>query len=391
MALVRPPSLRTGEARSATSLELFFDLAYVLTVGELANLLVSHHDWSGTGRFAGFFLVVFLSWVGFTLYANRFDTDDLVFRVAKFVAMAAILGCAASIYSATGAKTTAFAGSYLIGRLVLVGLYLRAWRHVPDARSTIAVYVAAMSTVAALWAVSLATPVRISFWLWGVAAVIDLAAPVIASRRHDRAPLHLEHLPERFGLLVILVLGEMAAAIVLGVHDTDWAAGSVVIAVAGFVTAAAAWWLYFDVSGSVSSRALQRAGEETAADGDEGEEVDERHDFFVFGHLPLTGGIVAAGVGVEDLVVHPSTPLPSAGSWLLVGGLALFTTGAALIQGGSQRRAGRALLWPAGAGLVLLVLGLLGPSSALPFAATAALVLAVSAGVGTALSRRTTT
>lgn len=387
VALVRPPTLRTSETRSATRLELFFDLAYVLAVAELANLLIAHHDWGGVGRFAGLFLLVFLSWVGFTLYANRFDTDDIVFRLAKFAATAAILGCAASIYSATGSKLTAFAASYLVGRLVLVGLYWRAWRHVPDARSTIAVYVVAMSTVCALWAVSLAMPHRVAFWLWGAAAVVDLIAPVLASRRHDRAPLHLEHLPERFGLLVILVLGELTAAIVLGVHDTEWATTSLVIAGAGFVTAAAAWWLYFDVSGSVSSRALQRAQEEEG--GDEGEEIDERHDLFVFGHLPLTAGVVAAGVGIEDLVVHPSTPLPSAGSWLLVGGLAVFVLGAAMMQGGSQRRAGRALLWPSGAGLVLLVLGLIGPGSALLFAVTVAVVLAAAAAVGTVLARNT--
>ena len=38
--LVRPPTLRSDETRSATRLELFFDLAYVLAVGALAaNLL----------------------------------------------------------------------------------------------------------------------------------------------------------------------------------------------------------------------------------------------------------------------------------------------------------------------------------------------------------------
>jgi len=67
------------------------------------------------------------------------------------------------------------------------------------------------------------------------------------------------------------------------------------------------------------------------------------------------------------------------------------TTGAALIQGGSQRRPAQALLWPAGAGLVLLLVGWVGPASALPFTATVALVLTAAAAVGTFLARTTNT
>jgi hypothetical protein len=28
--------------------------------------------------------------------------------------------------------------------------------------------------------------------------------------------------------------------------------------------------------------------------------VDERHDLFVYGHLPVTGGLLAAGVGLQE-------------------------------------------------------------------------------------------
>ncbi|MGH3477694.1 MAG: low temperature requirement protein A, partial [Nocardioidaceae bacterium] len=126
MPLVRPPSLRTSQTRSASQLELFFDLAYVLAVAELASLLMARAGWGGAGRFAALFAVVFLSWVSFTLYANRFDTDDIIFRLAKFAGMGAILGCAASMSAATESKATVFAASYLAGRLVLVGLYWRA-------------------------------------------------------------------------------------------------------------------------------------------------------------------------------------------------------------------------------------------------------------------------
>jgi len=114
--LVRPPTLRHDETRGATRLELFFDLAYVLAVAALAANLVTDVDWGGVGEFAFLLVLIWLSWVQFTLYNNRFDTDDLVLRLGKFAAMAAVLGCAASMSEATGSLSTPFAVSYLAGR-----------------------------------------------------------------------------------------------------------------------------------------------------------------------------------------------------------------------------------------------------------------------------------
>ena len=393
--LVRPPTLRQDETRGATRLELFFDLAYVLAVAALAANLVTDVDWGGVGEFAFLLVLIWLSWVQFTLYNNRFDTDDLVLRLGKFAAMAAVLGCAASMSEATGSLSTPFAVSYLAGRTVLLLLYARAWRHVHEARATIGVYLAASSVVVVLWAVSLATPAPLRFVLWGLGALVDIVAPIVATHRSATAPLHLEHLPERFGLLVILVLGEVAAAVVAGLHDTNWDPTSSLIAGTAFLVAVAAWWAYFDVSEAVSANALRRAEEaaereeaEAGAEGDEVEKVDERHDLFIYGHLPVTGGLLAAGVGLEELILHPHDVLPSAGSWLVVGGLATFLAGTALLLGGTERRVGRALRWPGLAVPVMLGLGVVGPRDPLLFGLLTAVLLAIVVAVGTMLSRR---
>ena len=220
-------------------------------------------------------------------------------------------------------------------------------------------------------------------------------APIVATHRSATAPLHLEHLPERFGLLVILVLGEVAAAVVAGLHDTNWDPTSSLISGTAFLVAVAAWWAYFDVSEAVSANALRRAEEaaereeaEAGGDGDEVEKVDERHDLFIYGHLPVTGGLLAAGVGLEELILHPHDVLPSAGSWLVVGGLATFLAGTALLLGGTERRVGRALRWPGLAVPVMLGLGVVGPRDPLLFGLVTAVLLAIVVAVGTVLSRR---
>src|SRR5688572_1974117 len=134
--MIRPPRLHLGREGTASRLELFFDLAYVLVIMQLAIAFVDDLSWAGLAQLTGLFVAIWFSWVAFTLYANRFDTDDLIFRLAKLLATGAIAGCAASAADAIGSTAVPFAVCYLASRLIVFGLYLRAWRHLPDARPT---------------------------------------------------------------------------------------------------------------------------------------------------------------------------------------------------------------------------------------------------------------
>lgn len=361
----------------------------MLVVAELATAFVADLSWHGARVFAGLFTAIWFSWIGFTLYANRFDTDDVVFRVIKLAATLGIAGCAASAAEATGSLGWAFAASFLAARLMLVLLYLRAWRHVEEARGTVAVYLAAAILSAALWAVSIAVTGTARYVLWAAAVSVDIAAPVLATHNKNDVPLHLEHLPERFGLLVILVLGEMVGAIVIGVHDMKWADSAVVVAVLGFLVAAALWWNYFDVGAASSAEDLQES-EREQPDGPTtsgADDVGERHDLFIYGHLPLTLGIAVAGVGLEELVLHPDASLPSPESWTLIIGVAMFFAGAAVIVAGADHRWRTAWPWPAAAIPLVVGLGLVpGISAAVAVTAVAAVALAMAIS-GTAARR----
>jgi low temperature requirement protein LtrA len=77
--------------------------------------------------FTGLFSSVWWPWAGFTFYANRFDTDDVVYRLAKLGAMLAVAGLAASASDATGSLAGQFAVCHAAIRVVLVCLYLRAY------------------------------------------------------------------------------------------------------------------------------------------------------------------------------------------------------------------------------------------------------------------------
>jgi low temperature requirement protein LtrA len=368
---VRPPTLRTGEEATASRLELFFDLAYVLVVLELANAFYADLSWRGFVVFVAIYIAVWFSWVGFTLYANRFDTDDVVFRLAKLAATASIAGCAASASAATGEFSTPFALCFVAGRVILLLLHLRAWRHVPEARPTITVYLGFTAVSTVLWAMSPAFDGVVRYGLWAAAVAADALGPVVATRREERAPLHMEHLPERFGLFVILVLGEAVGGAATGVHDAKWVAPAVAVGIAGFVIAAALWWNYFDVTAGHSEEELQEG------DGEGGAVADDRHDLFVYGHLPLSAGIVMAGVGIEDLVAHPSDVLPSDGGWTVAVGLALYLVGTGLILGGTHRAWRGAWPYPTAAIPVVLAAAAIPHRSALVLVGGLAVLMVV--------------
>ena len=382
--MIRPPRLHLGREGTASRLELFFDLAYVLVIMQLAIAFVDDLSWAGLAQLTGLFIAIWFSWVGFTLYANRFDTDDLIFRLAKLLATGAIAGCAASAADAVGSKAVPFALCYLASRLIIFGLYLRAWRHLPDARPTINVYLIMIGVSSVLWAVSIATPSPTRYLLWGIAVAVDAVGPALATLRRDKLPLHIEHLPERFALLVILVLGEAVGGGVRGVHESGWAPPGVAVAAVGFVIAAAMWWIYFDIGARGSAEELEEAEEESGPDE---EAVDERHDLFVYGHLPTTFGVVLAGVGIEELVLHPDKLLPSAYGWLLAGGIGLFLAGVAMILGGTHRSWRAVWPWPLAA-LPLVPLIALLPTRALWPTAGYAVLLVALAITGTVRSRR---
>lgn len=371
---VQPPRLATNEARTASKLELFYDLAYVLVVAELATTFFKDLTWSGAVAFAGLFTAMWFAWVSTTLYANRFDTDDVVFRVAQLVGTAAIAGCAAAASGALGETAVPFAACFLLGRLVLLGLYARAWLHVPESRGTIHVYLGSTGAAAALWAVSLVVPEQVRVAVWAAAVLVDASGPLVATRRPVTTPLHMEHLPERFGLFVILVLGEMVTGIVTGLHDSGWPYDSVTVAAIAFLVAAAAWWIYFDVTSVSGNDELQ----------EENDQTDERHDLYVYGHLPLLLGVAAAGVGLEELVLHPDGGLPSAAGWTAVLGLVLFVVGAGIVLVGAHRRIAALWPWP----LVAVVpLGLLGVVAVAPIVLVSLLAL-ITAVVAVLGSRR---
>ena len=73
--LFHSPAL--GLEKKVTWLELFFDLIFVAAFIQLGNFLSVSVTLGRFAAFAGVFVPLWVSWIGFTFYANRFTIDDI--------------------------------------------------------------------------------------------------------------------------------------------------------------------------------------------------------------------------------------------------------------------------------------------------------------------------
>ena len=103
--LHRPMEARAVDERSrtATPLELLFDLTFVVAVAQaaarLAEDVAAGHVLHGAGAFLMVFFAIWWAWMNFTWFASAYDADDVPYRIATFVQMAGVLVLAAGVRS----------------------------------------------------------------------------------------------------------------------------------------------------------------------------------------------------------------------------------------------------------------------------------------------------
>jgi low temperature requirement protein LtrA len=205
-------------------------------------------------------------------------------------------------------------------------MYLRARRHVPETRELVTGYVQGMSVAVAVWFISVFVPEPFRYILWAAGLLIDFYNVYRVRRIQAKVPLDVAHLPERFGLFTILVLGESIAAVVAGLRHEGWVAGPVATAVLSVLVAAGLWWLYFDnLDGTVVRR---RADQKKAW----------KPTVWIYGHLPLAVGLMATAIGLEGAVIGAGGhDWPVNERWLLIAGVGGALFGMAIIEVATER------------------------------------------------------
>ena len=381
--LVAPLRLRsTGEAgRKVTWLELFFDLIFVAAVAQVAEPLRDQYSLVGLVRFTPLFVLIWWAWTGHTVFSTRFDTDDVIQRGLTLVQMFAVAAMAANAKDALDSRSSAgFAAAYAAVRFILVAQYFRA-RHVPGARPLTTRYLVGHGSAAFLWLTSAFVPAPERFWIWGIAFAIDLGTPWLAVPHSVKVPPDAAHLPERFGLFTLILLGESVVAVMQGMESQeDWTPAAATSAFLGMSISFLIWWWYFDGVSGASEQPVRTRREAV------------RFHVWSYAHFPLYLGIVVVGVGVQRIVTAASrATLTMAEAAILTGAttivmLAMTAIGAA--SAGRRRHDSIAVGLNVALALAMLVIGELVGDSGSPVLMIIAIAALCFAQLVVALSGR---
>ncbi|MEV6640280.1 low temperature requirement protein A [Amycolatopsis sp. NPDC051371] len=317
------------EDHRVSTIELFFDLVFVYAITQTTQLMADHLSPTGVGQGLAMLAVLWWCWCSYAWLGTTIHVDHGIARLAMFGAMAVMFLVSLTIPEAfvdhPGGlfAPVLFVVCYALVRLLHLVAYLGAAKHDPGLKHVLLRMFVGLLPSVVLLSISTTLSGPWQLGLWVVALLADYLNVYLAGPDGWRlnSPAHFA---ERFGLIVIIALGESIVAIGIGIGalPMSWLVAGA--AVCGLALAAGMWWTYFDVVARVSEHRLTRA---TGT-----ERTKLATDSYTFLHLPLIAGIVLVALGLKKSFLYiadtehhtPSEALHGVPLWTLTGGLALY-------------------------------------------------------------------
>ncbi|MFJ5282209.1 low temperature requirement protein A [Streptomyces parvulus] len=298
-------------SRRVSFLELYYDLVYVVLIGQASHALTENISWTGTATFAVVFGLVWIAWLNGTLFYQLHGREDGHTRALFFLQMLLLSLMAVYVSHVDGEDGRTLAVLYA----VLLGLLSYQWysvyrRDPPELRRTPRRYLIVMVIGFVMFVTSVPLPASARLAVWAVFVVAWCSgecAVLILWRSRPSYEVVTETLVERFALFTIIVLGEVIVGVVGGLVDIDRNLLATTTGVLGLVIGFGFWWNYADL---VSRRLPREVGHSLAT--------------WIFAHLPMTMAVAGGGAGMVGLVSYADqhrSPAPV--SWLMAGSVAL--------------------------------------------------------------------
>jgi low temperature requirement protein LtrA len=287
--------------RVATPLELLFDLTFVVAYGiaadQMAHYLAEDHIKPAVLGFAMGAFAITWAWINFSWFASAFDTDDWIYRLTTMLQMVGVvilaLGLAPVFESIDEGETVrngVMVAGYIVMRIGMVLQWARAARNVPERRAACKTYIVAILIAQAGWLVLLFAETTVAetfFWIV-VLVLVEFGGPWVAERRKGGTPWHPHHIAERYGLLVIIALGEgiigtiMSLSAVVGPEGPGWTVDAGLVALAGVGLTFGLWWIYFVIPSGEFLRLRPSCS-----------------FGWGYGNIPIIAAVVAVGAGLH--------------------------------------------------------------------------------------------
>ena len=319
-ATVPRPARRLVRAEDAEAkvspLELFFDLVFVFALTQVTAFLADEPTFASMGRALLVLAPVWWAWSGYAWLTSTVDPEQALPPLVMFGARAAMFGVALAVPGAFGDEGVVFGLAYVAVRLLHAALFWVAARGDRALARNVLFLVASIvpgGGLVLLAAVAFEGTTRDLLWL--AAVLLDYGIVVLGSDVGSWR-VHAEHFAERFGLVVIIALGESIVAIGVGAQDLAIDALEVGTALVGIAIVCLLWWAYFDLAALEAERRFRAAAGRR--------QLLIARDAYALLHLPMVAGIVLFALGVKKVLEHPDDPLKAMPAVALCGGLALY-------------------------------------------------------------------
>jgi low temperature requirement protein LtrA len=374
------------EGQRATTLELFYDLVFVFAITQVSHLLLAHLTWEGAGQSLLVLLVVWWSWNYTTWVTNELDPESTSVRLLMIALMLASLTMAVAIPEAFGDRALLFVVSYVaiqVGRhLFLTFAAAEAGTIERERAGRILTWFVAAGI---LWIAGALVdgPARIGLWL--LALALDYGAPLVTywvpgRQRLEGAAWNVgtEHFAERFGLFIIIALGE--SIVITGATTSELELNTARLIAFGmaFLATATLWWLYFTSVARIAQRHLELSENRTLL----------ARDAYTYLHVVLVAGVIVSAVGDELVIAHPTEMLSAPEVVAVVAGPAMYLLGHALFRLRMEGSLGLKRLFGALACLVAGGIGMFVPALVLAGLLIAVLVAVIGSEYIAAALRR---
>jgi len=355
------PATAVEQEHRVTPRELFFDLVFVFAFTQVTTLLTHDPTFSGIGRGVLVLGALWWPWTGYAWLTNTVDPEEGFIGAALLVALIAMFLAALAVPRAFGDDGVLFGAAFLVVVAMHLALYALAGRGNRE------LLVAVLRL--APWTLLGATLILVAgfsdgarTWLWVAALACTYVGAGLSGSTGWR--VFPSHLAERYGLVLIIALGEAFVAIGIGV--TGLGLGEVAAAILGLLVATSFWLAYFDF--------FAIRGERMLTDLRGPDRVALARDLYAYAHLPMIVGIVLFAFAMKTIVGHVGEELDWVPAFALCGGGALYL----LTFSGVRTRVERRLALSRGRFLAALLLLLVLPlATEIPALAALALVTLV--------------
>jgi low temperature requirement protein LtrA len=353
---------RVESEQRVTPLELFFDLVFVFAITQVTSLLSHDHTWGGLLRGMLLLGMLWWAWSAYAWLTNTLDPEKEDVRLVVLAAVAAMLVVSLAAPRAFSVDGVLFGCAYLVVRALHVLLLTMASRHDHELLQAVRRVVPGAGVGGSLLIAAGFVHGSVQLALWCAALAVTYLGALLGHMRGWR--VSPAHFVERFGLIIIIALGESIVAIGVGARGLPLNRSVIGAALLGFTVAACVWWSYFDwlVFVSQAKLAAVTGSARTAL----------ARDAFSYLHLPMVAGIVLFAFGLKTTLADTGAHLSTVPALGLTGGIALYLLAHVALRlrlGGGLGR-GRPVA-------AVLLLALIPAATAMPAVAALGMVTAI--------------